>query len=381
VRIVTLLQPKRVVVGENCVLQCAAEAEGLGLKRVFLVTNAGLENLVEPLRAGLASHGIDVLVYSKIAAEPSVAVFEDALGAGKAWGLDGVIGIGGGSAMDVAKLVAALHRCGQSLRDVFGINLLKCRPSWLACIPTTSGTGSEVSPNAILFDEESQVKKGVISPCLLPDSAYIDSLLTLSVPPAVTAATGIDALSHCIESYGNKFHHPAVDLYALTGIRLISQSLLRAVRNGHDRAARADLSFGSYYGGLCTGPVNTAAAHALAYPLGGEFHVAHGVSIAVLLPHVLRFNLPAAPERYAKISLALGVRPGGTPEKTAKRGLDYLTKLCLDCGIPMRLSELGIPREAIPAMAKAAVGITRLMKNNLREMTVDDAVGIYEAAY
>jgi alcohol dehydrogenase class IV len=345
------------------------------------VTNAGIEGLSEPLRASLREHGVESSVFSRIAAEPSVATFEEALAAARVWGADGVIGIGGGSAMDVAKLVAALHHCGQSLREVFGINLMKCRPNWLACIPTTSGTGSEVSPNAILFDEESQVKKGVISPSLLPDSAYIDSLLTLSVPPSVTAATGIDALSHCIESYGNKFHHPAVDLYALTGIRLISQSLLRAVRHGQDRAARADLAFGSYYGGLCTGPVNTAAAHALAYPLGGEFHVAHGVSIAVLLPHVLKFNLPAAPERYAKIALALGVRPGGTPERTAKRGLEHLTRLCLDCGIPMRLSELGVPREALPAMAKSAVGITRLMKNNLREMTADDAIGIYEEAY
>jgi alcohol dehydrogenase class IV len=197
----------------------------------------------------------------------------------------------------------------------------------------------------------------------------------------VTAATGIDAISHCIEAYANKFSHPAVDLYALAGIRLISHSLLRAVRNGQDRQARADLAFGSYYGGLCTGPVNTAATHALAYPLGGEYHVPHGVSIAVLLPHVLRFNLPAAPERHAKIALALGVRSGGTPERTSNRGLDYLSRLCNECGIPMRMRELGVPREAIPGMARTAVGITRLMKNNLREMTEHDAIGIYELAY
>src|SRR5262249_48336492 len=160
---------------------------------------------------------------------------------------------------------------------------------FLVCLPTTAGTGSEVSPNAILLDEADQLKKGVVSPYLVPDAAYVDPQLTRSVPPSVTAATGLDALTHCIEAYANKFAHPAVDLYALQGVGIIAQNLLRAVRNGGDMEARTELSLGSFYGGLCLGPVNTAAVHALAYPLGGQFHVAHGVSNAVLLPHVIRF--------------------------------------------------------------------------------------------
>ncbi len=188
----------------------------------------------------------------------------------------------------------------------------------LVCLPTTAGTGAEVSPNAILLDEADELKKGVVSPHLVPDAAFVDPLLTISVPPAVTAATGLDALTHCIEAYANKFAHPIVDIYALQGIKLISANLVRAVRNGGDIEARAALSLGSLYGGLCLGPVNTAAVHALAYPLGGRFHIAHGVSNALLLPHVLRFNFSAAPERYAEISAALGVARNGSALTTAR---------------------------------------------------------------
>jgi alcohol dehydrogenase class IV len=170
-------------------------------------------------------------------------------------------------------------------------------------------------------------------------------------------------------------------MYALEGIRLISANLVRAVRNGNDLEARAALALGSLYGGLCLGPVNTAAVHALAYPLGGRFHIAHGVSNALLLPHVLRFNFSAAPERYAAVSVALGVARNGSLLTTAEHGVEFLTRLSLECGVPQKLSELNIPREAIPAMAKAAMLVTRLLKNNLRPLTEADAARIYEAAY
>jgi alcohol dehydrogenase class IV len=238
-----------------------------------------------------------------------------------------------------------------------------------------------VSPNAILLDETDQMKKAVVSPHLVPDTAVVDPFLTLSVPSAVTAATGLDALTHCIEAYANKFAHPAVDLYALEGIRLISANLLRAVRNGADVEARGALALGSLYGGLCLGPVNTAAVHALAYPLGGKFHVAHGVSNAVLLPEVLRFNLPHAAERYATVARAMGVEGNGPSLSLAQCGVERLAHLAQECGVPQRLSELGVPREAIPSMAEAAMQVTRLLKNNPRPVTEQAAVGIYEAIY
>jgi alcohol dehydrogenase class IV len=353
----------------------------LGLSRVFIVTSPPIVGLAEPLADALRKASASVTIYSEIATEPTVEMFEAALEAAHAVEPDAIIGVGGGSAMDVAKLVAALHSSQQNVREVFGINRLASRHRYLACLPTTSGTGSEVSPNAILLDEVYQLKKGVVSPHLVPDAAYVDPSLTLTLPPPVTAATGMDALTHCIEAYANRFAHPIVDLYTLQGIRLIGANLLQAVEKGDDPEARANMALGSLYGGLCLGPVNTAAVHALAYPLGGEFHVAHGVSNAVLLPPVLEFNLPAAPERYAKIALALGVEAGSTTSETAQRGLDKIRELSRRCGIPRGLSELGVPAEAIPRMAQSAMKVTRLLKNNLRELTAVDAEAIYRAAH
>jgi alcohol dehydrogenase class IV len=278
-------------------------------------------------------------------------------------------------------VVAALYDGQQSVRDVFGIGQVTSRALYLACLPTTAGTGSEVSPNAILYDEAEQLKKGIISPHLMPDAAYVDPAFTVTLPPSVTAATGLDALTHCIEVYANRFAHPIVDVYALQGMRLIAANVVRAVEHGQDLEARTNMALGSLYGGLGLAPVNTAAVHALAYPLGSEFHVAHGVSNAILLPHVLRFNLPAAPRRHAEIALALGVEPGGSDLETAERGLDRLFELYRQCGIPAGMSELGVPEEAIPRMAKAAMTVTRLLKNNLREMSAADAEAIYRAAY
>jgi alcohol dehydrogenase class IV len=209
----------------------------------------------------------------------------------------------------------------------------------------------------------------------------VDPLLTVTVPPAITAATGLDALTHCLEAYANKFAHPIVDNYALAGLKLISANLLRAVRDGGDLEARAALALGSLYGGLCLGPVNTAAVHALAYPLGGRFRIAHGVANALLLPHVCRYNFSAAPERYAEIATALGVERNGSALTTAGHGVEFLTRLSRDCGVPQTLSGLNIPREAIAPMAQAAMQVTRLLKNNLRTLTEADAAELYASAY
>ncbi len=378
---ITLLQPPRIVFGDGCAPQCAGFLAQGGVKRVLLVSSSPVLPTLGEVVAALKNSGIETVSAPPVDCEPTRTLFESVLQAARAQTIDGVLGIGGGSAMDVAKLVAALLRGQQTVGEVFGINLLRGRELPLACLPTTAGTGAEVSPNAILLDETEELKKGVVSPHLVPDAAFVDPRLTISVPPAVTAATGLDALTHCIEAYANKFAHPIVDIYALQGIRLISTNLARAVRKGDDIAARAALSLGSLYGGLCLGPVNTAAVHALSYPLGGRFHVAHGVSNAVLLPHVLRFNFSAAPERYAEIAAALGIERNGPVLTAAEHGVEFISRLSRDCGVPQTLSTLRISREAIPALAQAAMRVTRLLKNNLRPLTETDAVRIYEAAY
>src|SRR5690606_36225746 len=296
------------------------------------------------------------------------------------FGADGVVGLGGGSAMDVAKLVAALADGRQAFAEVVGTDLLRQRRLPLACIPTTAGTGSEVTPIAIIEDTEAQLKKGVVSRHLVPDFAYLDPELTRSMPRSVTAATGIDALTHCIEAYANRFAHPVVDQWALEGIRLIGRYLKRACADGDDLEARDGMLRASHLGGQCLGPVNTAAVHALAYPLGGEFHIAHGAANALLLPHVLRFNLQAAPTRYANAAEALGCPRGASDAETASKGIERIEQLLQAIGLERRLSAFGISANAIPHMAAAAVTVQRLLVRNPREVTEDDAQAIYQAA-
>jgi alcohol dehydrogenase class IV len=260
---------------------------------------------------------------------------------------------------------------------VFGIDQVRDRKLMLACIPTTAGTGSEVSPNAILLDEKENLKKGVVSKFLVPDMAFVDPVMTYSVPPAVTASTGIDALTHCIEWYANKFAHPVTDMYTLEGIRLITRSLENAFISGTNAKARADVALGSLYGGLCLGPVNTGAVHALSYPLGGEYHIPHGIANAILLPHVMRINLPEATSRYANIGLAMGINVYGNEDELAIEAIERIAQLCRSIGIPQSLTEYHVGIDEVPGMTQAALTVKRLLKNNLRELTEEEVSGVY----
>jgi alcohol dehydrogenase len=380
-RIITLTQPKRLVFGTGCVDQFRVDYLQTGLKRLFILTAPRLLSFIDMLIKDFQKANIKVFIDDSIDAEPTLHTLQKVLQYARSNHIDSVAGIGGGSVLDVAKLVAALVNSDQQIHQVFGIDRLKPRQTYLACLPTTSGTGSEVSPNAILLDEAEEQKKAVISGFLVADAAYVDPALTWTVPPQVTAMTGMDALSHCIEAFANKFAHPMVDLYALEGIRRIASSLKRAFDDGQDMQARTDLALGSLYGGMCLGPVNTAATHALAYPLGGRFHVAHGFAIAVLLPFVLEFNIESAPERYAEIALALGAQQKGSISETARSGLEKVRELCRSCGMPQKLAELNISRKDISYMAASAMSVSRLLQNNLCEMTENDIIMIYNKAF
>ena len=375
--VVNLFQVPRLTVGSGCLSECRKYLSCRGVQRALLITSLSVQRFAQHAVEGVAHIQIDIVAKG----EPTVASFNAALASAQSFKPDAVIGLGGGSALDVAKLVAALLDGRQKIGEVFGIGLLKGRSALLVCVPTTAGTGSEVSPNAILLDDADETKKGVISPWLVPDAAFVDAELTLSVPPAVTAATGLDALTHCIEAYTNKFAHPVVDTWAIEGVRLISGALATAVSEPANLAAREKMALGSLYGGLCLGPVNTAAVHALSYPLGGKFHVAHGHANAILLPHVTRFNLSAAPERYADVALALGATRGATVEATAEAGIDRLWSLIDATGLEMSLSALGVDEKETQQLAAAGLGVTRLMKNNPRVMTQADAKAIYRAAF
>ena len=378
---ITLLQPQKIVFGTGCIETFVEDYKKLGFKQLFVVTAPPIMPLIEDAMMQLQKAGIGWTVYSNIKAEPTVNDFMEVLGMARSFGADSVVGIGGGSVLDVAKLVAAFTNSSQRVEDCFGTGFIKAKGLWLACLPTTAGTGSEVSPNAILLDERDHLKKGIVSPYLLADAAYVDPKLTWTVPAKVTADTGMDALTHCLEAYTNKFAHPSVDIYALQGIHLIAANLKRAVDNGSDVEAREALAFGSLYGGLCLGPVNTAAVHALSYPLGGEFHIPHGLSNAILLPSVMKFNMSANVKRHAEVAIALGCEPGKNDEETARRGVDFIYRLAESVGIPGKLTDLGIPQSAVDGMATAAMQVQRLLKNNPREVTEQDARNIYNSLY
>ena len=378
---ITLLQPQKIVFGTGCIQTLVEDYKKMGLQRLFVLTAPPIRPLIEDTLAELKSAGVSIEVFQDIVAEPTVNDFKKILEVARQFKADSVVGVGGGSVLDVTKLIAAFINSDQQVEDCFGTGFIKQKGLWFACLPTTAGTGSEVSPNAILLDERDHLKKGIVSPFLIADVAYVDPKLTWTVPAKVTADTGMDALTHCIEAYTNKFAHPSVDIYALQGIRLIAANLEKAVKNGQDQEAREALAFGSLYGGLCLGPVNTAAVHALSYPLGGEFHIPHGLSNAILLPSVMKFNMPANIKRHAEVAIALGCQPGKNDEETAQRGVDFIYQLADAVGIPKKLTDLGIPQTAVDGMAKAAMQVQRLLKNNPREVTEQDARDIYNSLY
>jgi alcohol dehydrogenase class IV len=373
--------PGKLVFGKGTLAQLPDEITTLSAGKVLIVTITPLLNQISPLITTLEEKGVKVTVNTSITNEPSFADVQQMLNEVKGFNPDVVVGIGGGSVLDVAKLIAALLDNEQGLKDIVGIGFLKSRPKKLICLPATSGTGSEVSPNSILVDETDNQKKGFISPFLVPDIVYVDPLLTMSVPPAITAATGLDALTHCLEAYTNLFAHPLIDVYAFEGMRLIAAHIVTAVQNGNDEEARTQVAMGSLLGGFCLGPVNTAGVHALSYPLGSTFHLAHGLSNALLLPYIMEFNYVAAPKRYADVAIALGCEREADDVKTALKGIDKIRSLISACGIPARLRDVNIPKEAIPQMAADAMKITRLLKNNPRPITEADAIDIYNAAY
>ena len=390
---ITLLQPQKIVFGTGCIETFTEDYKKMSLQRLMVLTAPPILPLIEEPLANLKADGVSIEIFQDILAEPTVNDFKKILEAARQFKADSVVGIGGGSVLDVTKLVAAFINSDQQVEDCFGTGFIKRKGLWFACLPTTAGTGSEVSPNAILLDERDHLKKGIVSPYLIADAAYVDPKLTWTVPAKVTADTGMDALTHCIEAYTNKFAHPSVDIYALQGIRLIAANLERAVTLARDYKpadlsdnpayveAREALAFGSLYGGLCLGPVNTAAVHALSYPLGGEFHIPHGLSNAILLPSVMKFNMPSNVKRHAEVAIAMGCEPGKNDEETAQRGVDFIYRLAEAVGIPKKLTDLGIPQTAVPGMAKAAMQVQRLLKNNPREVTEQDARDIYNSLY
>ncbi len=377
---IEIYYPRHLVFGLKSLEQFASDVQSSEHSRLFIITVPPVKGQIFSLLSSMESKGITIKLHTYTREEPTYNDFTEILTEARVFNADAIVGIGGGSVLDIAKLVAALLKSNQHLESVVGIGLISERKIFLICIPTTSGTGSEVSPNAILLDEKEHLKKGIISPLLVPDSVYVDPELMVSMPPDVTAYTGMDALTHCIEAYANRFAHPVINTLALEGIRLITSNLKKAFTNGNDLDARSNLALGSLYGGMCLGPVNTAAVHALAYPLGSYYKIAHGISNAIMLPYVMEYNLQAAAQTYADIAMAIGAEKVSNIEDNASKGVKAVQQLIRDCGLPERLSDVGIKEESIEMMTESAIKVQRLLKNNVPELAKDDIQKIYKNA-
>lgn len=361
----------------------ASHVQQLGIRRPFLVTDRGVlaTGILQPALDSLAGAGLELAVFADVVADPPEAVVLDALAQARAHQCDGVIGFGGGSPMDTAKLVALLSSGEQSLQQVYGVGNATGKRLPLIQIPTTAGTGSEVTPIAIVTTGET-TKMGVVAPQLLPDLAILDATLTTGLPGPVTAATGIDAMVHAIEAYTSKVRkNPYSDMLAREALRLLSANLHTAVHQGDNVEARSSMLLGAMLAGQAFANAPVAAVHALAYPLGGIFHIPHGLSNSLVLPHVMRFNLPAARDLYAELApLVLPATHAATNDQAGAL-IDYLVELSENVLLPQRLRDVSIPEQAIERLATDAMLQQRLLVNNPREVTEADARAIYQAAW
>ena len=358
-----------------------------GAQRVLIVTDPGISKLglLDEVLPGFARTELTVEVFDQVVADPPEDILLAAVEQALALKAQLIIGFGGGSSMDVAKLVALLAHpdCTQALAQIYGVGNARGQRLPLILVPTTAGTGSEVTQISIITTGATS-KMGVVSPLLLPDLALLDAELTLGLPPAVTAAPGIDAMVHASEAYPSTLKKtPLSDLLAREALRLLAANLDKVVHDGSDREARQAMLLGSCLAGQAFANAPVAAVHALAYPLGGHFHIPHGLSNALVLPHVLGFNASVAAPLYAELApLVLGeqLRAGGVLQQT-EQFIGAMADFSVRSGLPTRLRDAGVPQDMLPTLASDAMQQQRLLVNNPREMTEAHALAIYQVAY
>lgn len=351
-------------------------------RNALLVTDAGFlkTGLVDAPAASLKAANLSVHICSDVVADPPEAVVLKAAATARADKIDIVIGLGGGSSMDVAKLIAVLVGSEQDLKTMYGIGNVRGGRLPLVQIPTTAGTGSEVTPISIVTTGAT-TKMGVVSPHLYADLAILDAELTIGLPAKVTAATGIDAMVHAIEAYTTRLKkNPLSDMLARQALTLLSANLVAACENGKNLAARQAMLLGAMLAGQSFANAPVAAVHALAYPIGGIFHVPHGLSNSLVLPHVLRFNLPDSAKLYAELAEIVVPQVQGSTEARAQGLIAAMERIADRVGIETRLQQVGIAASDLDRLADDAMLQTRLLTNNPREVSRADARAIYQAA-
>jgi alcohol dehydrogenase class IV len=390
----------KLVFGKNALEQAGEILGVLGTKRVFVATDPILVScgVLERLRGVLDAAGMQMEMFTGGEPEPSFRAAGLCIDQARRYGPDAVLGLGGGSNMDLAKITATVLAHGGEPADYVGEEKVPGPIKPLVCVPTTAGTGSEVSAAAVLTDQARQLKVGILSNYLRPSVAIVDPLLTLTCPPKLTADSGIDALTHAIESYtaidNESFpvdsndrttyqgRHPLGDCLAEKAIRLIGGNLSRAVKHGDDQTAREDMALGATLAGLAFSNVGVALVHALEYPVGGAVHCSHGAGNGLILPYVMRFNACARRKAFADIAGFLGENTAGLSESEAgDRAILAVERLREEIGIPTRLRDIGVNKAQLRSLAEKAIGIRRILRVNPRPVTVDDLEGILNAAY
>lgn len=374
----------RILCEDGAAARLGALAAEYGMKRPVVVTDPGLvrAGVLAPAEQGLRAAGMSYAVYSDVQADPPEARVLEAVAFARRHGADGVVGVGGGSSMDTAKLVALLARTDQPIQEAYGIDKARGPRLPLLQVPTTAGTGSEATPIAVVTSPRHE-KLVVVSRLLYPDAAVLDASLTLGLPPAVTAMTGVDAMTHAIEAFTSRHKGNALsEALAVKAMQLLFPHLRRAVRDGSDRAARAAMLQGSLLAGMSFANAPVAAVHALSYPIGGHYGVPHGHAIALALVPVLEHNLPAAAGRYAELGAAIlpGRRFAGA-EEGGRAFVDAMRDLVAEMPFAHRLSQVGVPESALPGLAAEAAAIQRLIQNNPRAVGDADALAMYRSIY
>jgi len=370
----------RIVMGPGAINQLADEVRALKAKKVLIVTDPGLikSGLVDKAQAVLERADIQYAVFGDVEADPRYEIVADCVEKIRSEGADLIIGFGGGSAIDIAKVSAVMVVNEGPIAEYFGIDLVPQAGLPTLMIPTTAGTGSEVTPIAILSDQTEKLKKGIVSPYLFPSTALLDPELTLGLPAHVTAATGMDALIHAVESYTSKNANSISDMFARQAMQLITKNIRTAYADGSNLAARSNMLEGSLLAGMAFTNAGVTAVHAFAYPIGAEFHIPHGVANSIMLVPVMEFNILGNLEKFADIAGYLGENTCGLSQREAAHiAVDAMRTLTADLQIPDHLSKFGIKDKDIPALAEGVMKVTRLLANNPRILTQKDAEAIY----
>ncbi|MFZ0332039.1 MAG: iron-containing alcohol dehydrogenase, partial [Acinetobacter bohemicus] len=354
-------------------------------KKLLLVTDAGMiqQQLHLPIIEILETIQLDYVIYSSVQADPPEHIVLDAVQFAKNEKVDIVLGFGGGSSLDVAKVIAILvhPQQQQTLSDLYGINNVKQPRLPLFLVPTTAGTGSEVTPISIVTTGKT-TKTGIVSPVLFADVAILDATFTQNLPAHITAATGIDAMVHAIEAYTSKIKkNPYADMLAKQALKLLNHNLSLVLADGQNLAARQNMLVGSMLAGQAFANAPVAAVHALAYPLGGHFHISHGHSNALVLTEVLKFNAPHAKQYYAELMCWLDPKSTGCTDGLCDLFIDHMQNHLDKSGLVLKLKDLNVTENMLEQLASDAMLQTRLLQNNPRELTQQDALQIYQAIY